>query len=174
MQGITSQDTTGPHGVPQSPPSDFSDAVFARQLKAVRLAAGLTQQELAERMASTGNKIHRSTIGKIESGDRPVTIGEAVQFAGILGVPLAELITDPASGEHAYRALVDAQIAVRSLQHEAAERYKQLEEAQILYDNTVVMLKAAQQRLAELRFERADRIAELGGEVSWAAGKDDQ
>lgn len=51
---------------------------------------------------------------------------------------------------------VEAQIAVRSLQHEAAERHKLMEEQKVLYDNVVGRMKAAQQRLRE-----------LGGELPW-------
>src|ERR1700722_2997434 len=115
---MTSQDTAYRLSGLQGPPSDFSDAIFARRLRAVREASGMTQQQLADAMASTGNKIHRSTIGKIESGDRPVTIGEAVQLAGILGVDLAELVT-----EHTLDPRVEARVKVRALQHEAAKRH---------------------------------------------------
>src|SRR5260370_38644649 len=168
MQGITSQDTTEGHGAPQGPPSDFSDATFARRLRLVREAAGMTQQQLADAMAATGNRIHRSTIGKIESGDRPVTIGEAVQLAGILGIPLADLATelpDDLWERRAYLARVEAQVRLRSLQHEAAERHRLLEEARLLYADTERRVKRAEQRLAE-----------LGGELPSAmpGGKDDR
>jgi transcriptional regulator with XRE-family HTH domain len=35
-----------------------------------------------------------SAISNIESGKRLVTIGEAVQFAAALGIPLLALVTD--------------------------------------------------------------------------------
>ena len=134
-------------------PSDLSDSIFARRLREVRLQAEATQQQLADRMTAVGHKMHRSAIAKIEVGDRPVSIGEAVQLAGILGVPLMELVTDSGSEterERLHRARVDAQIAVRSLQHEAYERDKLLREAQVLYDNTLARLEAAIRRLADL------------------------
>ncbi len=149
MQGETPQDVTGDNLESQEVPSDFSDAIFARRLREVREQAGMTQQQLADQMARTGNKIHRSTVGKIENGDRPVTIGEAVQFAGILGVGLAVLLTD-AGQDEAHRRRVEAQVEVRSLQHLAAERYRLLQEQQVLYDNAVDRLRAAERRVAEL------------------------
>ena len=164
---MTSQDTAYDPGGLQGPPSDFSDAIFARRLRAVREASGMTQQQLADAMARTGNKIHRSTIGKIESGDRPVTIGEAVQLAGILGIPLVELVTEHAADaeeQRAYRARVEAQVHLRSLQHEAAERHRLLVEARLLYQDTLRRLRRAQQRLAELAPDwRAGRRAPRGG-----------
>lgn len=143
----------------QGPPSDRSDSIFARRLREVRQQAGVTQQQMATRMTEAGHKLHRSAVAKIELGERPVTIGEAVQLAGILGVPLMELVTDHGASTHVERlhaARVEAQIAVRSLQHEAAERHKLLEEQKLLYDNVVGRLAAAQRRLRE-----------LGGELPW-------
>lgn len=78
--------------------SQFSDSIFARRLREVRTAAGITQQQLAGQMAETGHRMYHSTIAKIEAEDRLVTIGEAVRFAAILGVPLAELISEEAPG----------------------------------------------------------------------------
>jgi transcriptional regulator with XRE-family HTH domain len=168
MQDATSQDTTEGHSEYQVWPSDFSDATFARRLRLVREAAGMTQQQLADAMAATGNKIHRSTIGKIESGGRPVTIGEAVQLAGILGIPLELLVTEPSPDtweRRAHLVRVEAQVRLRGLKHEAAERHRLLEEARVLYEDT------------ERRIKRAERdLAALGGELptTITGGKDDQ
>jgi transcriptional regulator with XRE-family HTH domain len=154
-----SQQAAGDPPGQQGPPSDLPDSIFARRLREVRQQAGVTQQQLAARMTEVGHKLHRSAVAKIELGERPVTIGEAIQLAGILGVPVMELVTDRGAAtelERQHAARVEAQIAVRSLQHEAAERHKLLEEQQILYDNVVGRLKAAQQRLRE-----------LGGELPW-------
>ena len=155
MQSITSQGATGGNSAvaPQKAPSDFSDAIFAQRLRAVRTEAGLTQQQLADRMAATGHKIHRSTVGKIESGDRPVSVGEAVQFAGALNIPLLELVTIPqmeTEQERAYRARLNAQMAVRSLQHQTADYDRLLQEATVVRDDAMERLIAAQRYLSEL------------------------
>jgi transcriptional regulator with XRE-family HTH domain len=159
MEDIMSQDATGNAWEQQGPPSDFSDSIFARRLREVRQQAEVTQQQLAARMAQVGHKVHRSAIAKIELGERPVTIGEAVQLAGILGVPLMELVSDRGAAtevERKHAARVEAQITVRSLQHEAAERHKLLEEQKVLYENALARLEAARRRLRE-----------LGGELPW-------
>ncbi len=163
-----SQDTTRDRTVSQGP-AEISDGIFARRLYALRKAAGLTQQQLASAMSAAGNTMHRSAVAKIEAGDRAVSVGEAFQLAGVLGVGLAELVTDPGPGpgpvtvqeweeQRAHRARVEArveaQVRVRGLQYEAAERHKVLEEDRILYENTMDRLRAAERR-----------VAELGGEV---------
>src|ERR1700733_1136938 len=102
MQSTEGQDTPVSLSTSQDVSSEF-DAIFARRLRDFRTIAGLTQQQMADRMQVAGyDNIHRSTIGKIESSDRPVSLGEAVSFARILGVDLDDLVTESggrASGE---------------------------------------------------------------------------
>jgi transcriptional regulator with XRE-family HTH domain len=70
-----------------------SDITFAWRLRQLRLQAWLTQQQLADQMTAAGHRMNRTAISKIESGDRLVTIGEAVQLAAALRVPLQALLT---------------------------------------------------------------------------------
>jgi transcriptional regulator with XRE-family HTH domain len=70
------------------------DIIFARRLRMFRLQASLTQQHLAGQMTAAGHHMANSAISNIESGRRLVTIGEAVQFAAALGIPLLALVTD--------------------------------------------------------------------------------
>ena len=71
-----------------------SDMIFARRLRMFRRQASLTQQHLADQMTAAGHKMLPSTISAIETGHRLVSIGEAVQFAAALGIPLLALVTD--------------------------------------------------------------------------------
>src|SRR5258708_4792115 len=57
MQGTKLQDAPGDNWTPQSPPADFSDAIFARRLRAVREVAGVTQQQVADAMARVDAQI---------------------------------------------------------------------------------------------------------------------
>jgi transcriptional regulator with XRE-family HTH domain len=161
-----SQDITGNNTEPQRP-ADISDGIFARQLFKLRKTAGLTQEQLAERMAAAGNAMHRSAIAKIESGDRSVPVGEAVQFAEVLGVDLDELTTERSADTVRDRALqerAEARIRVRSLQHLATERHMRLEEAQFLYEHAVEQLEQAQRELSswDLRLEAAEQQIQFG------------
>jgi len=142
-----------------APPKDWTtqrvtanlDAFFGSRLRDIRDAAGLTQQQLASQMNATGHKMHRSAIAKIESGDRPVSLWEAVQLARILGVEMRELITDAdAKREKAQERLVRARAAVGGLQIELNNHFRQVEEAQVLLADTEARLEEARKHLAAL------------------------
>jgi transcriptional regulator with XRE-family HTH domain len=124
------------------------DVLFGRRLRYMREEAGLTQQQLADVMREAGSKMHRSTIGKIEAGERVVSIGEAAQFADILGIDLRELINV------GRKRLVTAQLKVASLEHRAGEYTRQRDEAQILLDDTLAKLEDARARLKKLEAEQ--------------------
>tara|TARA_R110000787_G_scaffold3148_4_gene12662 strand:+ start:46199 stop:46549 length:351 start_codon:yes stop_codon:yes gene_type:complete len=54
-----------------------------------RLAAGMTQEELAEILNTSA-----VTVGRYETGDRQVTVTRLLQIADALGVPPSRLIKD--------------------------------------------------------------------------------
>jgi transcriptional regulator with XRE-family HTH domain len=124
------------------------DTLFGRRLSYLRQQAGLTQQQLADVMREAGAKMHRSTIGKIEAGERVVSIGEAAQFAGILGIDLKQLIN---VGQE---RLVTAQLRIRSLEHRADGYARQRDEAQILLDDALAKLEDARALLKERENEQ--------------------
>jgi transcriptional regulator with XRE-family HTH domain len=64
------------------------DRNFATNLRTMREAAGLSQEELASRMAAEGFSFSQATIWKIEQLQRPVRLAEAAALAGAVGDPL--------------------------------------------------------------------------------------
>ena len=72
-------------------PSD----IFARRLRAERERQGMSQVELARRMATIlGANVDPTAITRIEQQTRAVRLDEAVAMARILDVPLASLVVD--------------------------------------------------------------------------------
>jgi transcriptional regulator with XRE-family HTH domain len=62
---------------------------FGRQLRAARKDAGLTQQELAERVGLT-----RTSITNIESGAQHISLRQLYLLAAAVGLPPARLLPD--------------------------------------------------------------------------------
>lgn len=61
--------------------------IFGEQVRKLRKARGLSQEELAELA-----ELHRNYIGGIERGERNVVLLNIVRLAKALGVPLSELL----------------------------------------------------------------------------------
>jgi len=129
-------------------PQRDPDVVFGRRLRYLREEAGLTQQQLADVMRAAGSKMHRSTIGKIEAGERVVSVGEAAQFAEVLGIDLREMLNVRDS------RLVPVQMEVRLLEGAVIEYNRQLDGTRLLLDVTLAKLEDARARLRKLEAEQ--------------------
>jgi transcriptional regulator with XRE-family HTH domain len=129
-------------------PQRQPDVLFGRRLRGLREEAGLTQRQLADRMRAAGYKMHQTTVAKIEAGERAVSVGEAAEFAGALGIDLTEMIN---VGQ---RRRVTAQLKVASLEHQADEYARRLHETQVLLDDTLARLETARAELKEREAEQ--------------------
>lgn len=85
---------------------DEAEAMFALNLREARERMSLSQADLAKRMSALGFRWHQATVYKVENGDRPVKLGEALALAEMLQVPLREL-TAPPERFHAERRTKD-------------------------------------------------------------------
>jgi len=75
-------------------------------MRTTRERMGLPQNVLAMTMNSMyGFPWHQTTVGKVESGERPIRLAEAVAVAQSLGVPLDDLV---AEAERAHRAALQS------------------------------------------------------------------
>jgi len=62
-------------------------AIFASNVRKVRLSKGLSQERLAEIAG-----LHRTYVGSVERGERNISIDNIEALAKALDVPAAELI----------------------------------------------------------------------------------
>lgn len=74
------------------------EALVAHNLKVLRKAARLSQEDVAERMNRLGFKLHQTQIAKIENGTRPVRFDEVVGLAKALSVPPGNFMTEAVAG----------------------------------------------------------------------------
>lgn len=73
---------------------DFStvDSSFGERFLEARRLKGLSQEAIAAGLSDRGITMHVTAIGKIERGERRVTIGEASALASTLGLTLDGLV----------------------------------------------------------------------------------
>ena len=96
-----------------------TDTQFGERVRAERRHRGWTQPELAKILRDKGiDPMHAVTVSKIEAGDRPVRITEALSLAECFGVSVDALLghsTDPRD-DQAYARRVLRDISLRSAQ----------------------------------------------------------
>ncbi|SPA03861.1 Transcriptional regulator, XRE family (fragment) [Cupriavidus taiwanensis] len=63
---------------------------FAANLRAARVAAGLSQEDLATKAG-----FHRTYVSQVERGMTNVTIDNACRLADYLGIDIAKLFSEP-------------------------------------------------------------------------------
>jgi len=73
------------------------DEKFAEAFRLARQAAGLSQAEVAARMADFGYDTSQPVIGQIERGERRVTIGEGEALSAIVDRSTRTLLNGPTS-----------------------------------------------------------------------------
>ncbi|MBA9003695.1 helix-turn-helix domain-containing protein [Thermomonospora cellulosilytica] len=101
---------------------------FAQRAWKRRVELGLSQTELARRMADRGFPWHQVTVSRTESGERPIRLDEAAALAGILGLPVVFIDADqPTEGLAA--DLAEATRTIAALRQRVADLERQLGKA---------------------------------------------
>lgn len=65
----------------------------AERLQAIRRHLGLTQQEMAARLAGIGVKCSRGTLAKLESDGHQLTLPFALGYAELAGITVEQLVS---------------------------------------------------------------------------------
>lgn len=119
------------------PPSKL----FSWNVRAERLSRHWSQAELAERVSDfLGTTLHQTTVAKIESGSRSVSVDEAAAFAIALDVPIDRMLYE--------EALDWTQYTLDSIQREIETAQESLGEAEAAL---MEKMELERQKLEELR-----------------------
>lgn len=92
------------------PPTGSPERTFARRVRRERIRHGWRQEDLADRLAARGIRLHPSAIAKIErdpddrgSGARFVRLDEAAALAAAFGLSIDVMLSDDDLGEPTQR-----------------------------------------------------------------------
>lgn len=114
---------------------------------------GLSQTALSNRMRALGLSWHQMTVGRTESGERPLRLDEATALAGCLDVPVMELLRPPHTGPDELQRLADdlarAERALDRARKDEAEAAIRLAFCEQSAADAEAALQAAQQRHEE-------------------------
>lgn len=72
------------------------EKLAGRRLRELRTARRWPLREVAQLMRQHGYTWHQSVVAKIETGQRPLRLNEAIALSNLFGVPLSCLLIDPA------------------------------------------------------------------------------
>lgn len=78
------------------PETDYQQQL-GRRLRQIRSQQGLTLQEIEEKSDGEWKAV---VVGSYERGDRAVSVAKLARLARFYGVPVAELLPDPAPEDH--------------------------------------------------------------------------
>lgn len=123
---------------------------FGRRVRQFRKAAGLTQQQLAERLSEWGRSYHQTTVAKLEAGNRPTTLEELIPLAAALGVSQRQFFEEPSPADQ-------AEHKVREVEQELSRLRSELDRAQSHYER----LRKQFERAVDLYSRRVDNLREF-------------
>lgn len=81
----------------------YVERQFGKVVRAMREARGWSQTDLADRLGKLGFEYHQTTIGKLESGARPLRIGELFAMASVFDVTVEDLIASATGADEAFK-----------------------------------------------------------------------
>ncbi|OBK07266.1 helix-turn-helix domain-containing protein [Mycolicibacterium conceptionense] len=115
------------------------ERLFAANVKRIRQARGLSQQDIADLLTEQGFPVHQTAVAKLETGQRPLRVAEAAAIAAALDIPPLSVFYGPAEDdqlEELQRELMRAQKALDAAESKLGDagfgytrRYREVREA---------------------------------------------
>jgi transcriptional regulator with XRE-family HTH domain len=146
------------------------EEIAGRRLALFRQERGWSQSEVARRMEAYGYNWHQTTVGRVESGKRPLRLNEAVHVAAMFGVSPIQLIVpnvtpdrlsdDIKATEDARSSILERLEDARDKLEDASSRRSDAEE---IYLRLLRDLERIDMYAALLRGQE-DILAQQGGE----------
>lgn len=102
-----------------------AERLAGQRLRELRTARKWPLHEVASRMKPYGYSWHQTVVAKIETGQRPLRLNEAIALARLFGVDLDDLLFDPTTPGHTEEieeqiAELEGRLSQASEQHQAA------------------------------------------------------
>lgn len=87
---ITKDEPTSESAHEESLAPPALQALFGERLRQARIAAGMTQAEMAERSG-----VHVQYVSKVELGQKNLTLGTMAKLAAVVGHSVSDMLRDP-------------------------------------------------------------------------------
>ncbi|MGW4638017.1 helix-turn-helix domain-containing protein [Sphaerisporangium sp. NPDC004334] len=135
----------------RTPSGDDAEAILGAHVRELRKRHGWTQHDLAQKLESFGFPLHQSAIARIEAGNRPVRLNEAVVLATLFSVDLPSLLMPPLSDQ----AMSEKEQQLAELAKEEAQLAAQLDAVEADVTHLAMSLHKAQMDQVAVRAQLA-------------------
>lgn len=125
----------------------FSDEELGKRIREARTSASLTQRQVGLLMTAAGYPLHQTAIGKIEMGDRTLSIGETVAMCQIVGLSM--------------QAVFDVASRTTAADFELAAARTELAISDMTLASAQAALRDARANLAAAKADRAEHAREV-------------
>ena len=122
-----------------------AEKLAGRNLRALRTARHWPLREVAERMKAYGYTWHQTVVAKIETGQRPLRLNEAVDLADLYAVSLADLFAPPKGPDALDELRREAQALHTALEQEMERAETSGQQLQHYQDEHAVATAAVEQ-----------------------------
>lgn len=134
------------------------DVKIGENVKALRVAAGLSQAQLAERMTAAGLEgIYPQTITRIEQGKRSLKLHEGIALARILHVAVDSLLERPSFADQLGASLL---LGLEQAWRELVEKLSALERARTGVDSWMRNEHVSDETRSRMALELKERTLE--------------
>lgn len=106
-----------------------TEIAVGRKVRDLRRQRGWSQERLAHRMRLHGFAMHQTTVAKLEAGDRPIRLAEAVALAAAFDVPFEALWFAPTRSEGEPLDIAAARLHLQNLDRLIQDALGQVHEA---------------------------------------------
>ncbi|MEU2162409.1 helix-turn-helix transcriptional regulator [Streptomyces sp. NPDC019208] len=130
--------------------------VVGRRVKALRIARGWSQQELATRMSDQGYGWRQTTVAKTEAADRPIRVNEIQGLARVFNVQMTDLLTVPIDDVD----VANAAALLADVRAVAVAARQRLDECEREHARVTTDLAAAREDVARIEEELGERRQE--------------
>ena len=109
----------------------LTDKEIGQRMRAARMRVGMSQQHIALAMTMVHDddpsnarreaggenrwRWHQTVVGKVESGERALKLTEAVAVADIIGIPLADLVSEEPTRLQRNTAIVELAVLAEQI-----------------------------------------------------------
>lgn len=134
---------------------DHSEDAFRAVMRVSREVKRWSQSDLADRMQALGfDSWRQSTVAKVEAGERPLRLAEALAIAGLFETTIPQMVTPDQRLRDSFAETLNRTAEVVAARHRHAAALAELREAERMLTEKEAAYAEAEERYNEIIKEK--------------------